>query len=86
MAACRSAAEWKTPCLSLRRVSVAKEPSTALSQEQEVGVDGPVARLLPALSRLGDLSRHNGLRPGLAQEEKDAGGGNLDPNQFKIGQ
>jgi hypothetical protein len=44
MAACRSTTEWKTPCLSLRRVSLAKKPSTALSQEQEVGVKWKVHR------------------------------------------
>ena len=38
MAAWRSTREWKIPCLSLRRVSLAKKPSTALSHEHEVGV------------------------------------------------
>jgi hypothetical protein len=38
MAACRSTAEWKTPHLSRRRVSLAKKSSTALSHEHEVGV------------------------------------------------
>ena len=37
MAAWRSTREWKIPCLSLRRVSLAKKPSTALSHEHEVG-------------------------------------------------
>jgi hypothetical protein len=36
MAAWRSTIEWKTPRLSLRFESLAKKPSTALSQEQEV--------------------------------------------------
>jgi hypothetical protein len=38
MAAWRSAMPVKTPRLSRRRVSLAKKPSTALSQEVEVGV------------------------------------------------
>ena len=37
IAACRSS-EWKAPRCNRRRVSVAKEPSTALAQEHEVGV------------------------------------------------
>ena len=44
MAAWRSTTEWKTPCLSLRRVSLAKKPSTALSHEHEVGVKWKVQR------------------------------------------
>ena len=38
MAAWRSATEWNTPRLSLFRVSLAKNPSTALSHDDEVGV------------------------------------------------
>src|SRR6516225_8523846 len=38
MAACRSTIEWKTPRLRRRWASLAKKPSTALSQEAEVGV------------------------------------------------
>jgi hypothetical protein len=38
MAAGRSTTETKTPLLSLRFVSLAKKPSTALSQEHEVGM------------------------------------------------
>ena len=38
MAAWRSTREWKTPCLSLRRVSLAKKPSTAFNHEHEMGV------------------------------------------------
>ena len=37
-AACRSTIEWKTPRLRRRWASLAKKPSTALSQEAEVGV------------------------------------------------
>jgi len=35
--ACRSKIEWNTPRFNRRLVSVAKNPSTALSQEHEVG-------------------------------------------------
>ena len=38
MAACSSTIERNTPRLSRRLVSLAKKPSTALSQEHEVGV------------------------------------------------
>ena len=38
MASCRSATERKTPRLRRRVVSLAKKPSTALSQDAEVGV------------------------------------------------
>jgi len=38
MAAWRLTREWKTPCFSRRRVSLAKKRSTALSQEQDVDV------------------------------------------------
>ena len=38
MAAWRSTMPLKTPRLSRRRASLAKKPSTALSQEAEVGV------------------------------------------------
>ena len=44
MAAWRSTTEQKTPCLSRRRASLAKKPSTALSQEHEVGVKWKVQR------------------------------------------
>src|ERR1700689_2089874 len=40
MADWRSAAERKTPHFKRRRLSLAKNPSTALSQEHEVGVRG----------------------------------------------
>ena len=36
--------EWKTPCFRRRRVSLAKNPSTAFSQELEVGVKWKVQR------------------------------------------
>ena len=45
MAAWRSTREWKTPRLSRRLASLAKNPSTALSHEQEVGVKWKVKRL-----------------------------------------
>jgi hypothetical protein len=38
MAACNSTIERNTPRLSRRLVSLPKKPSTALSQEHEVGV------------------------------------------------
>ena len=38
IAACRSVTDRKTPRLSLRFVRMAKKPSTALSQEADVGV------------------------------------------------
>ena len=38
IAACRSTSEWKTPYFSLRRVSLAKKSSTALSRELDAGV------------------------------------------------
>lgn len=38
MADCRSTSEWKTPRFRRRFVSLAKNPSTAFSQEAEVGV------------------------------------------------
>ena len=44
MAACRSRTEWKAPCLRRRRVSLAKKPSTAFSQELYVGVKWNVQR------------------------------------------
>ena len=44
MAAWRSATERKTPRLSWRFVRLAKNPSTALSQEHEVGVKWKVKR------------------------------------------
>ena len=44
MAAWRSATDRKTPRLSRRLVEVAKKPSTALSQEAEVGVKWNVQR------------------------------------------
>ena len=44
MAAWRSTIERNTPRLSRRLVSLAKKPSTALSQEAEVGVKWKVKR------------------------------------------
>jgi hypothetical protein len=44
MAACRSTTDTNTPRFSLRLVSLAKKPSTALSQEHEVGVKWKVKR------------------------------------------
>src|SRR5271170_3839793 len=44
MAAWRSTREWKTPRCNRRRVSLAKKPSTALSQDAEVGVKWNVQR------------------------------------------
>ena len=38
IAACNATIEWKTPRFSLRLVSLAKNPSTALIQDAEVGV------------------------------------------------
>jgi hypothetical protein len=44
MAAWRATMEWKTPRFSLRLVSRAKKPSTALIQEADVGVKWKVKR------------------------------------------
>ena len=44
MAAWRSATDRKTPRFNRRLVSLAKNPSTALSHEQEVGVKWNVHR------------------------------------------
>ena len=44
MAAWRSTREWKAPRCRRRRVRVAKKVSTALTQEQEVGVKWKVQR------------------------------------------
>src|SRR5512132_3585312 len=44
IAAWRSTSEWNTPRCRRRRVSLAKKPSTALSQEAEVGVKWKVQR------------------------------------------
>jgi hypothetical protein len=44
MAACKSATDLKTPRLRRRVVSLAKKPSTALSQDAEVGVKWNVQR------------------------------------------
>jgi hypothetical protein len=44
MAACGSTTDWKTPRLRRRLVRVAKKPSTALSQEAEVGVKWNIQR------------------------------------------
>jgi hypothetical protein len=44
MAGCRSTTERNTPRLSLRLVSLAKKPSTALGQLAEVGVKWKVQR------------------------------------------
>jgi|SRR6056297_514257 len=58
MAACRSTTEWNTPCLSLRRVSLAKKPSTALSQVDDVGVKWKVQRGR-AVERRGSVDRRS---------------------------
>lgn len=47
MAACSSATEQKTPLLSRRRESLAKKPSTAFSQELDVGVKWKLQRGCP---------------------------------------
>ena len=44
MAAWRSATDWKTPRRMRRRVMLEKKPSTALSQEAEVGVKWKIQR------------------------------------------
>ena len=44
MAAWSETREWKTPRFRRRLVSLAKKPSTALSQEAEVGVKWKVQR------------------------------------------
>jgi hypothetical protein len=44
MAACSQTIDVKTPRLSRWRVSLANRPSTALTQEQEVGVKWKVKR------------------------------------------
>jgi hypothetical protein len=44
MAACSSTREWKTPFFRRRRDSFAKKPSTAFSQELDVGVKWKVQR------------------------------------------
>ena len=44
LAACRSVTDRNTPRLRLRLVRMAKKPSTALSQEDEVGVKWKVQR------------------------------------------
>src|SRR5271168_3883668 len=44
IAVCRSTTEWKTPRFNRRRLSLAKKPSTALSQEHEVGVKWKMKR------------------------------------------
>ena len=44
MEAWKSTSEWKTPRFNRRLVSLAKKPSTALSQEHEVGVKWKVKR------------------------------------------
>jgi hypothetical protein len=36
--------EWNTPCLGLRRVSLAKNPSTAFRQDDDVGIKWKVQR------------------------------------------
>jgi hypothetical protein len=38
IAACSDTSEWNAPHFSRRLVSLAKKPSTAFSQEAEVGV------------------------------------------------
>jgi hypothetical protein len=44
MAACRSTTERNTPRVKRRLESLAKKPSTALSQEQDLGVKWKVKR------------------------------------------
>src|SRR6202158_715258 len=44
MAACKSTTDMKTPRFNRRCVSLAKKPSTALSQDAEVGVKWKVQR------------------------------------------
>jgi len=44
MAACSETTEWKTPRLRRRLLSLANKPSTALSQDAEVGVKWKVQR------------------------------------------
>lgn len=44
MAACRSTTEWKAPYFSRLFVSLAKNPSTAFSQEADVGVKWKLQR------------------------------------------
>ena len=44
MAVSSSLTDWKTPCFNLRRVSLAKKPSTALRHELDVGMKWKVQR------------------------------------------
>jgi len=50
MAAWRSTIDRKTPRFSRRRVSLAKKPSTALSQEHEVGVKWKLRLARPSIA------------------------------------
>jgi hypothetical protein len=47
IAACKSTTDTKTPRFNRRFVSLAKKPSTALSQDAEVGVKGEVPTGMP---------------------------------------
>jgi len=44
LAVCRATTEWKTPRWSFLRLSSANKPSTALSQDVQVGVKRKVQR------------------------------------------
>ena len=44
IAACKSTTEWNTPCFKRRRVIFAKNPSTAFSQDKDVGMKWKVQR------------------------------------------
>ena len=70
MAACRSVTERKTPRLSRRLVSFAKNPSTALSQEHEVGV------------KTADLARKHGISEATIYNWKAKFGG-MDVSEAK---
>ena len=77
MAACRSTTDRNTPRFSLRLVSVAKKPSTALSHEQEVGVKWKTNRSMP-----GEPLAHLGMLVGgviVEDHVDDLAGRNLAP-------
>ena len=69
MAACRSTTEWKTPRLRRRLASLAKKPSTALSQEAEVGVKWKVKRAMTV-----EPGAHLGMLVGGVVVEDDVDG------------
>ena len=69
MAACRSTTEWNTPYLSLRRVSLAKKPSTAFSQEDDVGMKWKVQRGMAC-----EPGPHLGMLVGCVVVEDDVDG------------